>query len=350
MAGMLLSNDSRRPCNRMQRAVLAKPLVSVLCVNTQRSFYQRIARVSMRMGGEPRLLWGTGMGSSFLRRQEPRVRAHRRATGRRRIAAPLCIPGSEQNDRGQGMRGSCLRRNDGHGGIVIPAKAGISFPVVSMGMRGSCLRRNDGHGGIVIPAKAGISFPVVSMGMRGSCLRRNDGGTHTGGARFLPPQERRGHPHRRGEVPAFAGTTGACGYRHSREGGNLVPRRLHGDARFLPSQERRAWGYRHSREGGNLVPRRLHGDARFLPSQERRRHPHRRGEVPASAGTTAMGVSSFPRRRESRSPSSPWGCEVPASAGTTRAPTPEGRGSCLRRNDEGGQRMRGSCLRRNDGP
>ena len=26
MAGMLLSNDSRRPCNRMQRAVLAKPL------------------------------------------------------------------------------------------------------------------------------------------------------------------------------------------------------------------------------------------------------------------------------------------------------------------------------------
>ena len=28
MAGMLLSNDSRRPCNRMQRAVLAKPLFS----------------------------------------------------------------------------------------------------------------------------------------------------------------------------------------------------------------------------------------------------------------------------------------------------------------------------------
>ena len=91
MAGMLLSNDSRRPCNRMHGAVLAKPLVMSLRqhatlflpasrppVNAEDGVHAqgctgctewRPPVVPAKAGtSQP---WG-GVPPSFLRRQEPR--------------------------------------------------------------------------------------------------------------------------------------------------------------------------------------------------------------------------------------------------------------------------------------
>ena len=101
--------------------------------------------------------------------------------------------------------------------------------------------------------------------------------------------------------------------------------------------------------------------ARFLPPQERRGAPTRsaptpdRGEVPASAGTTrgahekcpytGQGRGSCLRRNDEGAPTRDAPTrdrgEVPASAGTTKGThegcphTGQGRGSCHRRNDEG---------------
>ena len=100
MAGMLLSNDSRRPCNRMQRAVLAKPLFSFASTRNALSTSVTPAcqcsrggiRTGMhrmhRMEGRPR---HSSPNPSFQRRLESRVavRPYGGRTGHRSLVVSL---------------------------------------------------------------------------------------------------------------------------------------------------------------------------------------------------------------------------------------------------------------------
>ncbi|MDD9819576.1 MAG: hypothetical protein OXR07_01700, partial [Nitrospira sp.] len=62
-----------------------------------------------------------------------------------------------------GVLDSCVRRNDGRGGVP------LGWGTLVWGVLDSCVRRNDGRGGVP------LGWGTLVWGVLDSCVRRNDG-------------------------------------------------------------------------------------------------------------------------------------------------------------------------------
>ena len=200
----------------------------------------------------------------FLPAQERRGQGRPQGTPLHQTRAARFLPAQERRGKGahkgrpytrQGLRGSCLRRNDGGRaptrdaptpgkGCEVPACAGTTGEGRPQGTplhharaarflppqerRGTGRPQGDAPTpgkGCKVPASAGTTgnrAPTrdapTRQGLRGACLRRNDGEGRSQGtplhqaraARCLPPQERRGKGAHKGRPYTMQGLRGSC--------------------------------------------------------------------------------------------------------------------------------------------